>query len=125
MRKKSKEMLNNSNALHQKALTERVKRIQQSTAAGRLALKIQFEQEQKRQLARCFMPFDLFGEIPVTQDELVLWCKLVPKLPADSPRFDWYVKYWNVAQKIQAAKEQCGSLSDYFDHLAIQTRLYA
>jgi hypothetical protein len=51
-----------------------------------------------------YSPFDLFGEIPVTHEELVLWCKVIAKVPEDSWRFDWYVQNWDVAGKIRAAK---------------------
>lgn len=48
---------------------------------------------------------DLFGEIPVTLDELLAWMLAVPRLPPTSPRFAWYVRGWNVIDKIRAAKE--------------------
>lgn len=51
-----------------------------------------------------YSPFDLFGEIPVTHDEVILWCLHVPKLPADSPRLAWYIKNWSVVDKIRNAK---------------------
>ena len=51
-----------------------------------------------------YCPFDLFGEIPVTYDELVLWCEVIAKVRPDSWRFDWYVKNWDVPSKIRAAK---------------------
>lgn len=48
---------------------------------------------------------DLFGEIPVTLDELLAWMLAVPGLAPTSPRFAWYVRGWNVIDKIRAAKE--------------------
>lgn len=48
---------------------------------------------------------DLFGEIPVTLDELLAWMLAVPGLAPTSPRFAWYVRGWNVIEKIRAAKE--------------------
>lgn len=50
------------------------------------------------------VPFDLFGEIPVTWPELEAWCAAVAEIAASSPRFAWYVKNWNVAEKVRAAK---------------------
>ena len=50
------------------------------------------------------VPFDLFGEIPVTWPEVVAWCERVARIPADSPRLEHYVTGWNVPDKIRAAK---------------------
>lgn len=47
---------------------------------------------------------DLFGEIPVTLDELLAWMLAVPGIPPSSPRFWHYVRGWNVIEKIRAAK---------------------
>ena len=48
-------------------------------------------------------PRDLFGEVPVTVDDLYLWCAVVaPRIAARN--LDYYVKYWDVAGKIRAAK---------------------
>lgn len=58
------------------------------------------------------MPFDLFGEIPVTWSELEAWCVAVAGIAASSPRFSWYVENWNVAEKVRAAK-----LAGTFDEL--------
>lgn len=48
---------------------------------------------------------DLFGEIPVSLDELLVWMLAVPGLAPTSPRFARYVCGWNVIDKIRAAKE--------------------
>jgi len=37
--------------------------------------------------------------------DIVRWCFAVPKIPADSPRFSWYVTHWNVPAKIAYAKK--------------------
>lgn len=47
---------------------------------------------------------DLFGDVPVTVDDVVLWCESVPHIPPDSPRFARYVHSWHVVEKIKAAK---------------------
>jgi hypothetical protein len=48
---------------------------------------------------------DLFGEIPVTLEELLAWMLAVPGIPpTDARRFAYYVRHWNVIEKIQAAK---------------------
>jgi hypothetical protein len=47
---------------------------------------------------------DLFGEIPVTLDELLAWMLAVPGIPPTTRRFAYYVRGWNVIEKIRAAK---------------------
>lgn len=48
-------------------------------------------------------PYDLFGEVPVTVDDLYLWCAVVaPRIATRN--LDYYIKYWNVAGKIRASK---------------------
>jgi hypothetical protein len=37
--------------------------------------------------------------------DLIRWVLAVAKLPADSPRFNWYVSRWAVPEKISAAKK--------------------
>lgn len=49
-------------------------------------------------------PFDLFGEIPVKLEELLAWMLAVPGIPPGSPRFAYYVRGWNVIEKIRQAK---------------------
>lgn len=49
---------------------------------------------------------DLFGEVPVTLDEVLLWMLAVSGLPPTSPRFAYYVRGWNVVEKIQRAKAE-------------------
>lgn len=58
--------------------------------------------------------FDLFGEIPVCKNEIVLWVETVARLPADSPRFEWYVRNWAVIEKIKRVKLQFITLDAYF-----------
>ena len=48
--------------------------------------------------------YDLFGEIPVTWDEVWLWVEMVAGLPRDSWRAANYVRWWNVPEKIRWAK---------------------
>lgn len=47
---------------------------------------------------------DLFGEIPVTLDDLLAWMLAVPGIPPSSPRFLNYVRGYDVIGKIRAAK---------------------
>lgn len=47
---------------------------------------------------------DLFGEIPVTWDDVRDWTLAVAGIPPDSWRFDWYVQHWDVPGKVRAAK---------------------
>lgn len=48
-------------------------------------------------------PYDLFGDVPVTRFELIFWCKKIA--PRISPaRRDWYIKNYNVLEKVKAAK---------------------
>lgn len=49
-------------------------------------------------------PHDLFGEILVTQPEIDAWLDAVPRWPLMGWRRDWYCRYWNVPEKIRAAK---------------------
>lgn len=48
------------------------------------------------------MPFDLFGEVPVTWDEVYAWCEKVAGMTGW--RRDWYIRNWNVIEKVQRAK---------------------
>lgn len=48
------------------------------------------------------MPFDLFGEIPVTWDEVHTWCEKVAGMTGW--RRDWYIRHWNVIEKVCRAK---------------------
>jgi hypothetical protein len=57
---------------------------------------------------------DLFGEIPVTLDELLAWMLAVPGIPPTSTRFVYYVRGWRVIDKIRAAKA-CGTLEEILD----------
>lgn len=48
------------------------------------------------------MPFDLFGEVPVTWDEVYAWCEQVAGVTGW--RREWYIRNWNVIEKVQRAK---------------------
>ncbi len=51
------------------------------------------------------MPYDLFGEIPVTEDDVFDWVAAVaPRWLTPQRSFDGYVSAYNVADKIRAAK---------------------
>lgn len=51
------------------------------------------------------MPFDLFGEIPVTEPEIIAWVNAVAPRWNSPPRsFHNYVRGWSVVDKIKAAK---------------------
>lgn len=47
---------------------------------------------------------DLFGCVIVTRDDVDRWLLAVPRLCPDSPRAAWYVRAYNVTEKIAAAK---------------------
>jgi len=49
-------------------------------------------------------PYDLFGEIPVTLEELLAWMLAVPGIAPTSARFGPYVRGYDVVEKIRAAK---------------------
>jgi hypothetical protein len=48
--------------------------------------------------------FDLFGEIPVTLDDLNTWCDHLGKSWTCEWRKEWYIQNWNVAAKVQRTK---------------------
>lgn len=48
--------------------------------------------------------YDLFGEIPVSQEEIEIWIDVVPGWPRTSHRRAYYARNWNVAEKIRQAK---------------------
>lgn len=48
--------------------------------------------------------YDLFGEVPVTTQDIDKWLICVPRMDPLSPRAEWYVKGYNVADKIRTAK---------------------
>jgi|GEM_PF-7121046 len=51
-----------------------------------------------------YYPYDLFGQIPVTIPELYAWTKLqAPHIP-EGWRTDNYIKAYDVAAKVAAAK---------------------
>lgn len=49
-------------------------------------------------------PIDLFGEVPVTHDDLDAWCELVRFSSPVQWRRDWYIKNWDVAGKVRRSK---------------------
>lgn len=52
-------------------------------------------------------PFDLFGQIPVTDDDIYAWVECVaPRWLYPVRSFNNYVKNWDVAGKVRAAKER-------------------
>lgn len=50
-------------------------------------------------------PHDLFGEIPVTLQEVEDWVWHHTGIPPDSWRYTRYVQCWDVVKKIQWAKK--------------------
>lgn len=61
------------------------------------------------------MPYDLFGEIPVTETELFLWVKAVaPHYLSPERSFRNYVQSYNVVDKIKTAKLR-GTFQDTID----------
>ena len=57
-----------------------------------------------RRSARRGPPYDLFGEVPVTWQEVWDWVENVAGIPRDSWRAAYYAEFWNVPEKIRAAK---------------------
>lgn len=51
-------------------------------------------------------PYDLFGEIPVTLDDVLAWMLAVPGIPPSSSRFGAYVRGYQVIDKIRQAKAE-------------------
>lgn len=47
---------------------------------------------------------DLFGEVPVTAEDVAAWLEAVPRISPDSPRAEHYIRAYDVPGKIQAAK---------------------
>ena len=47
---------------------------------------------------------DLFDQVRVTWSEVEAWTRATAGIGRDSWRFDWYVRGWNVPDKIRAAK---------------------
>lgn len=48
--------------------------------------------------------FDLFGEVPVTLTDLNIWCDHLGKHWPAEWRKEWYIKNWNVADKVRQSK---------------------
>lgn len=61
-----------------------------------------------RQSSRVTLPIgetaDFFDICRVTWPEVALWVETVAGIGADSWRFDYYVRGWNVPEKVRAAK---------------------
>lgn len=68
--------------------------------------------------------FDLFGDVPVSECEVIQWVENVARLPVTSPRFDWYVKNWSVIDKIKRVKIKYLTLDDYLSLEAANDAIY-
>lgn len=55
---------------------------------------------------------DLFGQVPVTKNDINLWLIHVHQVHPDSPRAAYFVRGWNVPEKVRQAK-----LAGRFEHL--------
>lgn len=49
-------------------------------------------------------PLDLFGEVPVSLEDVAHWLQCVPQMDPTSKRAAWYARAYNVPDKIRAAK---------------------
>lgn len=49
-------------------------------------------------------PVDLFGQVPVTVQDVESWLRAVPRIDPHSPRAAHYVRAYDVPAKIAAAK---------------------
>ena len=63
---------------------------------------------------------DLFGEYSVSANDVVYWLETVPKIPRDSPRASYYIKNWDVINKIRFAKK-----NGTFPHLAANDEYFS
>ena len=61
------------------------------------------------------MPLDLFGQVIITTQDLDTWLIAVPKMRPGTRRAAWYLKAYDVVQKITQAK-----LSGHFAELEAQ-----
>lgn len=50
-------------------------------------------------------PVDLFGQVPITHDDVAAWLRAVPRLEPGTPRAAAYVRGYDVPGKIAAAKQ--------------------
>lgn len=51
------------------------------------------------------MCYDLFGEVPVTEDDIIAWvAAMAPRWLSPERSFRSYVRNWNIPDKIRAAK---------------------
>jgi hypothetical protein len=63
-------------------------------------------------------PYDLFGEIPVTESDIYAWVSAVaPRWLTPERSYRGYVQNWNVADKVRTAK-----LRGEFDQIIEQQR---
>lgn len=67
---------------------------------------------------------DLFGEVIVTHDEVFLWVDVTTKGKFSGLRLNWYVKNYNVIDKIKTIKQRFYSLETYFERLQALEKLY-
>jgi hypothetical protein len=58
-------------------------------------------------------PFDLFGEIPVTWDEVYQWISAVAGIRPDSWRAGYYIEHWNVLKRSGGPKSPIPSTTSY------------
>jgi hypothetical protein len=49
-------------------------------------------------------PYDLFGEVALTWDEVFEWVEINAPRWHNSHRINWYIKNWNVIEKAQRDK---------------------
>ncbi len=47
---------------------------------------------------------DLFGEVPITHDDVDAWLRAVPRIEPTSHRANQYIKSYSVVEKIAQAK---------------------
>lgn len=58
----------------------------------------------RKSRARPTMPLDLFGQIPVSEEDVRLWLRTIAQLEPDSPRAAAYARNYDVAGKCAQAK---------------------
>jgi hypothetical protein len=64
---------------------------------------------------------DLLGDVPVTWDEVYDWVEIVAETPRDAWRASYYIKNWNVVDKIREAKKPVSSTT-YWPRTGSRTR---
>lgn len=68
--------------------------------------------------------YDLFGQVPISTLDIEQWLLAVPRIRPDTRRAAWYVKAYNVPDKIKAAK-LAGTFDDQVSHQDQDPRLDA